>query len=97
MFNLYSEVFPFFGNFSLYTPMKNGVAKRDPAHVTSKVNLCMFKSVAPRGRWPKYHICPLFGPDMKTEMGVVIFMYLKHSLDYIDCNYIGFMGLTPLV
>ena len=32
-----------------------------------------------------------------TEMGVVIFMYLKHSPDYIDTKYIqvyGFMGLT---
>ena len=30
----------------------------------------------------------LFGPDMKTEMGVVIYMYLKYSPDYIDSKYI---------
>ena len=30
-----------------------------------------------------------FGTDMKTEMGVVICMYLKHSPDYIDSKYIG--------
>ena len=30
-----------------------------------------------------------FGPDMNTEMGVVIYMYLKHSPDYIYmCVYI---------
>ena len=39
--------------------------------------------------WPKYHFWPFFfGPDMKTEMGVVIFMCLKHFPDYIDSNYI---------
>ena len=25
-----------------------------------------------------------FGPDIKIEMGVVIYMYLKHSPDYIS-------------
>ena len=29
-----------------------------------------------------------FWPDMNTEMGVVIYMYLKHSPDYIDPKYI---------
>ena len=28
-----------------------------------------------------------FGPHMKTEMGVVIFMHFKHSPDYIDSKY----------
>ena len=37
-----------------------------------------------------------FGPDMKTEMGLVIYTYLNISPDYIDSKYIyGFMGLTP--
>ena len=36
------------------------------------------------------------GPDMKTEMGVVIFMYLKHSPDYIDSNYIWIHGFNSL-
>ena len=41
---------------------------------------------------------------METEMGVVIYMHLKHSPDYIDSIYIyiyiyiyGFMGLIPKV
>ena len=39
----------------------------------------------------------LFGPDMKkTEMDVVIFMYLKHSPDYIDYNYIWVHGFNSL-
>ena len=41
----------FLGHFSLYTPMGSGVTMRDPAHVTQKINLCMytiFKSVAPK-------------------------------------------------
>ena len=33
--------------------------------------------------WKKYH----FWPDMNTEMGVVIYMYLKHSPDNIDSKY----------
>ena len=37
---------------------------------------------------PKYHFWHFFWPDMKTEMGVVIYMYLKHSPDYIDSKYI---------
>ena len=31
----------FFGTFSLYTPMGSGIARRDPTHVTPKVNLYM--------------------------------------------------------
>ena len=37
---------------------------------------------------------------METEMGVVIYMHLKHSPDYIDSIYIyiyGFMGLIHKV
>ena len=57
-------------------------------------SICVcFKSVAPRVRMAKSTIFGLlFGPDMKTEMGVVIFMYLKHSPDYIDSNYIWIHG-----
>ena len=29
-----------------------------------------------------------FGTNMKPEMGVVIYMYLKHPPDYIDSKYI---------
>ena len=35
------------------------------------------------------------GPDMDTEVAVVIYMYLKHSQDYIDSKYIWIHGLTP--
>ena len=31
----------FFGTFMLYTPMGRSVARRDSAHVTLKVKLCM--------------------------------------------------------
>ena len=51
---------------------------------SSCVFLPCINSVAPRVYCPKYH----FFPDMRTEMGVVISMYLKHSLDYIDSTYI---------
>ena len=47
-----------------------------------------FKSVAPRVCMTKVLFLAFFGPDMNTEMGVVIYMYLKHSPDYIDCKYI---------
>ena len=43
--------------------------------------------------WSKYHFC-FFGPDMDTEMGVVIYMYLKHSPEYIESKYIWVHGLT---
>ena len=33
---------------------------------------------------------------MKTEMGVVIYMYLKHSPDYIDSKYIWVHGSNSL-
>ena len=38
--------------------------------------------------WPKYHFWLFFGPDMNIQMGVVIYMYLKHSPDHIDSKYI---------
>ena len=34
-----------------------------------------------------------FGCEMKTELGVVIYMYLKHSPDYIDSKYIWVHGI----
>ena len=35
-------------------------------------------------------------PDMRTEMGMVISMYLKHSPDYIDSTYIWVYGSNSL-
>ena len=53
------------------------------------VCLPCFKSVAPRVCMAKI---PFFwgggGSDMNTEKGVVIYMYLKHSPDYIDSKYL---------
>ena len=37
-----------------------------------------------------------FGPDINTEMGVVIYMNLKHSPDYIDSKYIWIHGSNSL-
>ena len=56
------------------------------------------KSVAPRVCLVKVpFLAFLGGPDIITEMGVVIYRYLKHSPDYINSNLYRFMGLTPLV
>ena len=45
--------------------------------------------------WPNtFFFC---GPDMKTEMGVVIYMYLKHFPDHIDSKYIWVHDLTSKV
>ena len=36
------------------------------------------------------------GPDMETEMGVVIYMHLKNLPDYIDSKYIWVHGSNSL-
>ena len=64
---------------------------------SSCVCIPYIKSVAPRGclvKVPFLAFFFFFGPDIKTEMGVVIYMYLKHSLDYIDSKYIWVHGFT---
>ena len=57
--------------------MGRGVTWRDSAHITHKVQLCvhmMFKSVAPRVCLVKVpFLAFFFGPDIITEMGVVIY------------------------
>ena len=53
-----------------------------------------FNSVAAGVVWPNYNFWLFNVPDMNTEMGVVIYMYLKHSPNYIDSN-IWVLGLTP--
>ena len=48
---------------------------------------------------PKYHF-GLFGHNMKTEVGVIIYMYSKHSPDCIDSEHIlvhGFNSLGSIV
>ena len=44
----------------------------------------------------KYHFGLFFGPDMKMEMDVVIYMCLKHSPGYIDCKYMWVHWSNPL-
>ena len=46
------------------------------------------KSVTPWVHLAKVPFLASFGPDTKTEVGVAIYMYLKHSSDYIDSKYI---------
>ena len=75
--------------------MGRGVAKRKPALLLPKSScVCIpcFKSVTPRVCLAKVPFLIFFGPDMKTEMGVVIYMYLKHSPNYIDSKYIWVHG-----
>ena len=55
-----------------------------------------FKSDDPRVCMAKVKLLAFFfGPDMNTEMGVVIYVYLKHSQDDIGSKYIWVHGLTP--
>ena len=37
-----------------------------------------------------------FGTDIKKEMGVVIYMYLKYPPDYIDSKYIWIHGSNSI-
>ena len=78
--------------------MGKGVARRIPPMLLSKSScVCMqcFKSVAPMICLDKVLFVAFFWHGVNTEMGVVIYMYLKHSPDYINSKYIWFMGLTP--
>ena len=78
--------------------MGRGVARRDHVHVTPKFKLrvhTMFKSVTPRVCLAKVPFLASFGPDMKTEMGVVIYMYLNIPQILLIPNIYGFMGLIP--
>ena len=67
----------------LYTPNGGGggggggVARRDPAHVTPKVKLCMqtmFYVCLSKGLSCKSSFLAFFGPDIKIEMSVVIYI-----------------------
>ena len=51
---------------------------------SSRVFIPCFKSVSPRVCLVKVQFLAFFGPDMKTEMGVVIYMYLNYSPDNFD-------------
>ena len=75
--------------------MESGVARMNPAHVIPKVNLCMhtipcFRSVAPRVCLAKVPSLAFIGPDMNTEMGVVIYMNLNIPQIILIPNIYGF-------
>ena len=59
---------------------------------SSRVCIPCFKSVATRIYLVKVPFLAFLGPDMETEMGVVIYMHLKHLLDFIDSKYIWVHG-----
>ena len=59
---------------------------------SSRVCIPCFKSVATRIYRVKVSFLAFLGPDMETEMGVVIYMHLKHLLDFIDSKYIWVHG-----
>ena len=63
---------------------------------SSCVCIRYIKSVAPRVCLVKVPFLAFFGPDIITEMGVVIYRYLKHSPDYIDSKYIWVHGSNSL-
>ena len=44
----------------------------------------------------KVHFWLFFGHDMSTEMGVVMYMYSNHPLDYIDSKYIWVHGSNSI-
>ena len=55
---------------------------------SSCVYMPHIKSVVPRVCLAKVPFLDSFGPDTERKVGVVIYMYLKHSSDYIDSKYI---------
>ena len=65
---------------------------------SSSVCIPCFKSVSPRVCLVKVTFLPFFfGPDIKkTEVGVVTYIYIKHSPDYIDSKYIWVLGSNSL-
>ena len=55
---------------------------------SSCVCIPSFKSVAPKASLTKVSFVAIFFPHRNTKIGVVIYMYSKHSPDYIDSKYI---------
>ena len=72
--------------------MGSGVARRDLTHVTPQsqfVYAYHVLSLSLQGFvCRKYNSVFFLGPDMNTEMGVIIYMYLNIPPDYIDSKYI---------
>ena len=57
----------------------------------------MIESVAPRVCLTEVTFLAFLGPHMKTEMGVVKYMYLKYPQIILIPNIYGFMGQTSRV
>ena len=64
---------------------------------SSCVCISSIKTVAPGACLAKVPFLAFWGggPDIKTEMAVVIYMYLKYPPDYIDSKYIWVDGSNP--
>ena len=81
--------------------MGSGVARRDPARVTPKVNWrmhTMFKVCCSKGLHDQSTIFDFFfGPAMNTKMGVVIYMYLNipHIIFIPNIHIYMVHGLNP--
>ena len=56
---------------------------------SSWVHVPYIKCVTPRVCLAKIPFLAFFGTDIKKKMGLVIYMYLKHSQDYVDSKYMG--------
>ena len=63
---------------------------------SSCVCIQYIKFVTPRVYLVEVPFLAFFRPDIETEMGVVIYMYSKHSLNYIDSKYIWVHGYNSL-
>ena len=64
--------------------------------MSSCVCIPYIKSVPPRVCLVKIPFLAFFLPKVKTVLGVVVFIYLKHSTDYIDSKYIWVHGSNSL-
>ena len=65
---------------------------------SSCVCIPCIKSVAPRVCLAEVTFLAFFGPDIITQMGVIIiiYMYSKHSPDYIDSKYMWVHGSNSI-
>ena len=61
---------------------------------SSCVCIQCIKCVTPWVCLAKVSFLAFFGPDMKTEMGVIIYMYLNVPHIILIPNVYGFIGLT---
>ena len=93
----YSEIL-FFLSLFLFTHQWEEVQPEGIWYMLLSKSSCVckpcFKSVAPKVCLAKIQFVAIFWPNMNINMGVVIYMYLKHSPDIIVQKYIWILGLT---